>query len=598
MTSNELREKFLNFFKEKKHTIIPSASLIPENDPTVLFTTAGMHPLVPFLLGERHPAGRRLANVQICIRTDDIDEVGDEVHHTFFEMLGNWSLGDYFKEEAITLSFEFLTDKKWLGIGKEKLAISIFEGDEDASIDEESKKVWLSLGISEERIKGLPKKENWWGPAGEMGPCGPDTEMFYWVGEGPAPKEFDPEDKRWVEVWNDVFMEYFKNMDGRYEPLSQKNVDTGMGLERMLSVINGLADDYKTDVFWPILQEIEKASGKKYEEKKKEFRIIADHVKAATFIIGDENGVEPSNLGQGYVVRRLVRRAIRYGKILNLPRYFLVPLIQKVIVIYGDVYLHIKRRENDIITIIQKEEEKFEKTLEQGLKEFNNFVLRRKPKKGRVGVAWDQAILYGKEAFYLYQSFGFPKEIMQDLCKENNIKFDEEGFKEKIKEHQKLSRTSSAGMFKGGLADTGKQAIKYHTATHLLLAALKQVLGLHVYQRGSNINAERLRFDFSHSQKMTQEEIKKVEDMVNQKIKENLSVICEEMSLEEAKGKGATGVFEEKYGEKVKVFSIGEFSKEICGGPHVHSTSELGEFKILKEESSSAGVRRIRAVLK
>ena len=576
MTSLELREKFLNFFKEKKHAVIPSASLIPENDPTVLFTTAGMHPLVPFLLGEKHPAGRRLANVQICIRTDDIDEVGDEIHHTFFEMLGNWSLGDYFKTDAIKLSFEFLTDKKWLGIGKEKLAISIFEGDKDAPRDEESKKVWLSLGISEERIKGLPKKENWWGPAGEIGPCGPDTEMFYWVGEGSAPKEFDPKDKKWVEIWNDVFMEYFKNMDGRYEPLSQKNVDTGMGLERMLSAINGLADDYRTDVFWPILQEIEKASGKKYEENKKEFRIIADHVKAATFIIGDENGVEPSNLGQGYVVRRLVRRAIRYGRILNLPKYFLISLIQKIVGIYGKSYPYLKRKENDIVTIIQKEEEKFEKTLGEGLKQFEK----------------------GLDAFELYTTYGFPLELTMELARERGKTVDVEEFNRKFKEHQKLSRTASAGMFKGGLADTGKQAIKYHTATHLLLAALRQVLGTHVFQRGSNINAERLRFDFFHPQKMTREQIKKVEDIVNQKIKEDLPVICQETTLKEAKEKGATGVFETKYGEKVKVYGIGEFSKEICGGPHAERTSELGEFKILKEESSAAGVRRIRAILK
>ena len=576
MTSNELREKFLNFFREKKHAVIPSASLIPENDPTVLFTTAGMHPLVPFLLGEKHPAGNRLANVQICIRTDDIDEVGDEVHHTFFEMLGNWSLGDYFKEEAIKLSFEFLTDKKWLGIRKEKLAISIFEGDQDAPRDEESGKIWLSLGVPEERIKGLPKKENWWGPAGETGPCGPDTEMFYWTGKESAPKEFDPQDKRWVEIWNDVFMEYFKNMDSRYEPLSQKNVDTGMGLERMLSSINGLADDYRTDVFWPILRELEKASGVKYEEKKKEFRIIADHVKAATFIIGDENGVEPSNLGQGYVVRRLIRRAIRYGKVLNLPKYFLISLIQKVIGIYGDSYPYLKRKENDIATIVQKEEEKFEKTLEEGLKQFEK----------------------GLDAFELYTTYGFPLELTMELAKEKGRTIDVTEFNEKFKKHQELSRTASAGMFKGGLADTGKQAVKYHTATHLLLAALRQILGPNVYQKGSNINAERLRFDFSHPQKMTQEQIKKVEDIVNQKIKEDLPVICEEMSLEKAKEKGATGVFEEKYGEKVKVYGIGEFSKEICGGPHVERTSELGEFKILKEESSSAGARRIKAVLK
>jgi len=576
MTSKELREKFLLFFKENNHTIIPSASLVPENDPTVLFTTAGMHPLVPFLLGERHPAGKRLANAQICIRTDDIDEVGDEVHHTFFEMLGNWSLGDYWKKETIEWSYEFLTDKKWLGLDKDKLAISVFAGDDDAKRDEESVKIWKNLGIPEKRIAFLSKKDNWWGPAGEIGPCGPDTEMFYWAGKEKAPAEFNPRDGKWVEIWNDVFMEYFKNIDGRYESLPQKNVDTGMGLERVLSVLNGLDDDYKTDVFLPLLQEIEKLSGKKYEDNKKEFRIIVDHIKAAAFIIGDKNGVEPSNLGQGYVVRRLLRRAIRYGKMLDLPQYFLASLIQKVIEIYGKAYPEIKRKENDIITIVQKEEEKFEKTLEEGIKQFEK----------------------GLDAFELYTTYGFPLELTMEMAKEQGKNINVEEFNRKFKEHQKLSRTASAGMFKGGLADTGEQAIKYHTATHLLLAALKEILGPHVWQRGSNINAERLRFDFSHPQKMTEAEIKKVEELVNQKIKEDLPVICKETTLEEAKAKGATGIFEEKYGKIVKVYAIGEFSKEICGGPHVKRTSELGHFKIIKEESSAAGVRRIRAILK
>jgi len=583
MDSKELREKFLDFFKGKGHTIIPSASLIPENDPTVLFTTAGMHPLVPFLLVEKHPAGSKLANVQVCIRTADIDEVGDEVHHTFFEMLGNWSLGDYWKKEAIEWSYEFLTDKKWLGLERDKLAISVFTGDDDAKRDDESVKIWKNLKIPEKRLAYLPKKDNWWGPAGKVGPCGPDTEMFYWVGKESVPSEFDPKDKKWVEIWNDVFMQYFKNMDGRYEPLSQKNVDTGMGLERMLSAINGFSDDYKTDIFLPIIEEIEKLSVKKYEDNKKEFRIIADHIKAAAFIIGDKRGVEPSNLGQGYVVRRLIRRAIRYGKILNLPEYFLVPLIKKVIEIYGEAYPEIKRKENDIITIVQREEEKFEKTLEEGLKQFEK----------------------GLDAFELYTTYGFPLELTMELAKEKRKTIDVEEFNKKFKEHQELSRTASAGMFKGGLADAGMQATKYHTATHLLLAALRRVLGDHVYQRGSNINAERLRFDFSHPQKMTAEEIKEVEDIVNQKIKEDLEVICKEMSLEEAKGKGVMGVFENKYGERVKVYTIGNsstssepsFSREICGGPHVKKTSELGKFKIIKEESSAAGVRRIRAIL-
>ncbi len=583
MISIDLRRKFLDFFKEKKHTILPSASLIPENDPTVLFTTAGMHPLVPFLLGERHPAGKKLVNCQACIRTDDIDEVGDEIHHTFFEMLGNWSLGDYWKKEAIEWSFEFLTSKKWLGLDKDKLAISVFAGDKDAPTDKESKKIWLDLGIPENRIKALPKKDNWWGPAGQTGPCGPDTEMFYWSGEEVPPEEFDNNDKRWVEIWNDVFMQYFKNMDGKYEPLSQKNVDTGMGFERVLAVLNDLTDDYQTDVFLPIIEKIEELSGKKYQDYKKEFRIIADHIKAATFIIGDKKGVEPSNVGQGYVVRRLIRRAIRYGKVLNLPENFLTSLIKEVIKIYGDTYSEIKKKENDIIAIVQKESEKFEKTLEQGLKEFEK----------------------GRNAFTLYTTYGFPIELTLEIAKEKGVKIDVEKFEEELKKHQELSRTASAGMFKGGLADTGEVATKYHTATHLLLAALREVLGSHVFQRGSNINAERLRFDFSHPQKMTPEEIKKVEGIVNQKINEDIPVICEEMPLEEAKKKGAMGVFENKYGNQVKTYTIGNssasseppFSREICGGPHVKKTSELGKFKIIKEESSSAGIRRIRAIL-
>lgn len=537
-----------------------------------------------------------MANVQVCIRTQDIDEVGDETHHTLFEMLGNWSLGDYFKDEAIKFSFEFLTSKKWLSLEKEKLAISVFEG------DSESEKIWLDLGIPKERIKELGEKDNWWGPAGQTGPCGPDTEMFYWSGEKQAPKEFNPEDKKWVEIWNDVFMQYFKNMDGKYEPLPQKNVDTGMGLERVLRVKNRLNDDYQSDVFLPIIQKIEELSQKQYGYHKKitdnygsfspnveidksgdwgyvdrdrEMRIIADHIKAATFIIGDKRGVEPSNLGQGYVVRRLIRRAIRYGKRLGLPENFLNDLVIKVIEIYGGAYPYIKEKENYIKNVIQKEAEKFEKTLEQGLKEFEK----------------------NTDPFILFTTYGFPIELTQELAREKGREIDIEKFNEDFKKHQELSRTASSGMFKGGLADAGIQATKYHTATHLLLAALRKVLGEHVYQRGSNINTERLRFDFSHSEKMTDQEIKKVEDLVNEKIKEGLEVVCEEMPLEKAKKEGAVGIFENKYGEKVKVYSVAEFSKEICGGPHVKRTSELGSFKIIKEESSASGVRRIRAVL-
>lgn len=564
----------MEFFKEKGHTIIPSASLIPENDPTVLFTTAGMHPLVPFLLGEKHSGGKRLANAQICVRTDDIDEVGDETHHTFFEMLGNWSLGDYFKEEAIKFSFEFLTSKKWLGLEKEKLAISVFAGDEDASKDEESKKIWLGLGISKERIKELPKKDNWWGPVGQTGLCGPDTEMFYWSGKESAPKEFDSENKRWVEIWNDVFMQYYKNVGGKYEPLAQKNVDTGMGIERTLAALNGLDDNYKTDIFLPIIKKIEDLSAKKYEDNKKEFRIIADHIKVSVFLISE--GILPSNVERGYVLRRILRRAIRYGKLLDLVKQFLIPLAKIVAEIYKDIYPELKSKETDILTVIQDEEEKFEKTLEQGLREFEK----------------------NTDPFILFTTYGFPIELTQELVKERGKEIDMEKFNNDFKKHQELSRTASSGMFKGGLADAGKQAVRYHTATHLLLASLRQVLGNHVFQKGSNINTERLRFDFSHTQKMTEDEIKMVENLVNEKIKEGLEVVCEEMPLEKAKEEGAMGVFENKYGEKVKVYSVSGFSKEICGGPHVKRTSEIGGIKIVKEESSSAGVRRIRAILK
>ena len=574
MKSIDLRKKFLDFFKENEHAIITPASLVPENDPTVLFTTAGMHPLVPFLMGEKHPAGDKLVNIQPCLRTGDIDEVGDSYHHTFFEMMGSWSLGDYFKKEAIEMSLEFLTSQKWMGIDKENLAISIFAGDADAKKDEESKNIWLNLGISPERIKELGKKDNWWGPAGSTGPCGPDTEMFYWIGEKPAPKEFDPEDKKWVEIWNDVFMEYYKDKDG-YKPLSQKNVDTGMGFERMLAALNGLDDNYKTDVFLPIIEKIEELSGKKYEDYTKEFRIISDHIKASIFIIGDKRGIEPSNLGQGYIIRRLIRRAVRYAKVLGLPEDFYVSLIKETVKIYKDTYSEIKDKESDIISIIKEEIEKFEKALEQGLKEFQK----------------------GTDPFVLYSTYGFPIELTEELAKEKGIKIDKEKFEKEFRKHQELSRTASAGMFRGGLADEGEKVIKYHTATHLLLAALRKVLGDHVSQKGSNINAERSRFDFSHPQKMTEEEIKKVEDLVNEKIKDNLSVTCEEISLEEAKKQGATGVFESKYGEKVKVYSVGDFSKEICGGPHIKKTGELGKFKIIKEESSSSGIRRIKSIL-
>ena len=597
MTAEELRRKFIDFFKTKGHTEIPSASLIPEHDPTVLFTTAGMHPLIPYLLGEKHPAGRRLVDVQKCLRTDDINEVGDACHLTFFEMLGNWSLGDYFKKEAIEWSFEFLTSKEWLGISKEMLAVSVFAGDAEVPRDDEAAEIWLSLGIPKERIAYLGRKENWWGPAGETGPCGPDTEMFYWTGPFPPPKEFNPEDKRWVEIWNDVFMQYNKQRksDTSYEyvPLKQKNIDTGMGLERTLAVINGKETVYETELFEPIIKKVADLCGKNIadlggQELMRSMRIIADHLRAATFILGDERAVVPSNKEQGYVLRRLIRRSIRHGHLLGIKDVFTFKIAEIVISIMGDVYPELKKNKNFIIEQLIREEEKFRMTLEHGLKEFQKITT---------------SLISGEEAFHLYDTYGFPLEMTLELAKEKGKTVDVEGFKKAFDEHRELSRAGAEKKFKGGLADTSEISTKYHTATHLLNAALRKVLGSHVFQKGSNITAERLRFDFSHPQKMTPEQIKQVEDLVNEQIKKDLPVTMEEMSLEEAKKLGAIGVFEQKYGERVKVYTIGNpktgevFSREICGGPHVLRTGELGHFKIKKEEAVSAGVRRIKAIL-
>ena len=595
MKANELRQKFLDFFKERGHAIIPSTSLIPENDPTTLFNSAGMQPLVPYLMGEKHPLGDKLVNVQKCVRTGDINEVGDNSHLTFFEMMGNWSLGSYFKKEAIEYSWEFLTDKKWLSLDSSKIAVSVFAGDDDAPCDNEAVERWLEVsgGALNGRIDYLPKNKNWWDPAGETGPCGPDTEIFYWVGSGPAPKEIEPGDladhPNWLEIWNNVFMEYNKTFDGRYEPLKQKNVDTGMGLERTLAVLNGIDDNYKTELFWPIIEKIEELSGKKYNETpeiKKAMRIIADHIKASVFIIDD--GVEPSNTGRGYVLRRLIRRARYYFDFLGAENKALGALVECVILIYKDIYKELSLKKID--ETITDEESTF--TLHLG---FGRKFLEK--------IIKVENYISGENAFLLYSTYGYPFELILDVARERNIKVDIDGFEEKKKKHQELSRTASVGMFKGGLAEEGEQTAKYHTATHLLLSALRQILGDKVLQRGSNINSERLRFDFSYSEKMTPEQIKQTENLVNEKIKENLIVEMEEMSLEKAKESGAMGVFESKYGERVKVYTIknektGEiFSKEICGGPHIKSTSELGHFKIIKEEASSAGVRRIKAVL-
>jgi alanyl-tRNA synthetase len=587
----DLIKKYFEFFKSKSHKEIPSASLIPENDPTVLFTTAGMHPLVPYLTGQKHPHGKRLVDVQKCIRTGDIEDVGDEVHHTFFEMLGNWSLGDYWKKEAIEWSFEFLTSRQWLGIPKEKLAVSCFIGDESIGIkkDVESSENWIMRGIPEKRIAFLSRSQNWWGPAGESGPCGPDTEIFYWVGKESPPEKFEPEDKRWVEFWNNVFMQYNKTKNGNYEPLKQKNVDTGMGVERTVAILLGLDDNYKTPMFAPIIKETEILSGKKYEQNKQAFRIIADHLKAAVFILGDERGIKPSNIGQGYVLRRLIRRAIRYGKILGIKESFTTKIAKIILPIYPD-YQELARNHRAIHEELEQEEERFMKTLEKGLKRFDEIC--------------KDTIITGREAFLLFQSYGFPIEMTVELANEKGAKVDLEEYNEEFKKHQDLSRTASAGQFKSGLADDSEQTKKLHTATHLLLEALKRVLKSDVKQKGSNITPERSRFDFSFDRKLTDEELKTAEELVNKKISQGLEVTRQELPLKEAFVSGAQGEFGTKYPDIVSVYTVldpsekrGFFSKEICTGPHVHNTRELGRFKILKEQSASAGVRRIKSVV-
>jgi alanyl-tRNA synthetase len=581
MKRKELIEKYLKFFESKNHRVIPSASIVPENDPTVLFTTAGMHPLVPYLLGQKHPLGKRIVDVQKCIRTTDIDEVGDTTHHTFFEMLGNWSLGDYFKKEAIEMSFEFLT--KILKIPVERLAVTVFSGDENAPRDEEAAKTWKSLGIPKSRIAYLGKEDNWWGPAGSTGPCGPDTEMFYWKPNTKPTEKYNPEDKNWVEIWNDVLMQYVKDEQGNYNEAKQKNVDTGMGVERVVSVLNGFDDNYLTDLWTPIIKEIEKLSGKKYseEENKKAMRIIADHLKASVFMIA--SGVLPGNTERGYVLRRLIRRAVRYGRELGI-KNFTKSVASAVFGIYENDYEELKQNENKVLKELEKEENKFLETLEKGIKIFEKLVK-------------DKESLNGKDAFLLYQSYGFPLELIGEESKNREIKFDGKEFEEEMKKHQELSRTSSKGKFAAGLADYSVQSTRYHTATHMLHKALKNILGEKVQQMGSNITPERMRFDFSFDRKLTSEEVEKIQDLVNEQIKRNLPVSFEEMSYEKAIKTRALSYFKERYPEIVKVYSVGDFSKEICTGPHVKSTGEMGNFKITKEESIAQGVRRIKAVL-
>jgi alanyl-tRNA synthetase len=598
MTTNQLRQKFLDFFREKGHAIIPSASVVPENDPTVLFTTAGMHPLVPYLQGQSHPGGKRLADSQKCVRTDDIEEVGDNRHLTFFEMLGNWSLGDYFKQEAITWSFEFLTGKDWLNIDPKKIYVTVFEGDADAPRDDESIAIWQALyetvGLTAElgdRIRAYPKKKNWWGPAGLTGPCGPDTEIFYDTGKAHDPAFGETchqncDCGRFVEIWNNVFMQFDKLADGAFAPLAQKNVDTGMGLERIAAVMQNVETVFETDAFTPVIDKIASLSNKSYKDHERAFRIIADHLRAATFIIGDQRGVAPSNVGQGYIVRRLLRRAIREGRRLGILEPFTHLIAEVYAGEYGGHYAELTQNLGKIIDEMKKEEEKFGKTLEKGMKELEKMLSR--------------GAITGEGAFLLFSSYGFPLELTEEILREKGQSIDREVFANEFKKHQELSRTASAGTFKGGLADNSVETTRLHTATHLLHQALRSVLGNHVEQKGSNITAERLRFDFSHPQKMTPEEIKKVEDIVNEAIKADFPIHCEQLSVDEAKGRGAIGLFEDKYaqmGGKINVYFMGDFSKEICGGPHVRHTGELGSFKIQKEEAVSAGVRRIKATV-
>ena len=593
MTANELRSKYIEFFKSKGHSEISGQSLIPDNDPSVLFTTAGMHPLVPYLLGEKHPAGTRLTDYQKCVRTGDIDAVGDPSHLTCFEMLGNWSLGDYFKKESIAFSYEFLTSPQWLGLDPRCISVTVFEGDENAPRDDEAAQYWKEVGMSEDKIAYLPASDNWWA-AGPTGPCGPDTEIFYWVGEGLPPEGSNKatDSDNWMEIWNNVFMQFNRIDEKTLVKLEKQNVDTGMGLERTNCILQGKTSVYLTEVFQPIINKIEELSNYKYgdnEEKDKSVRIIADHSRASVFILGDQKGVTPSNVGAGYVLRRLIRRAVRHGRKLGIEEAFLAKIAESVVENFKCAYSELEQNKEKIFNELTAEENKFRETLRKGEVEFQKLLpnLMKNPQK----------VIPGRVAFRLYDTFGFPIELTQELADENGFTVDVEGFKEAEKKHQELSRSQSAGTFKGGLAEQSEITTKYHTATHLLQQALVNVLGEHVAQKGSNITAERMRFDFTHPQPMTKEEIQQVEDIVNEQIKKDLPVTMEIMDLEDAKNSGARALFGEKYESKVKVYSIGDFSKEVCGGPHVEHTGLIGTFKIAKEQSSSAGVRRIRAVI-
>ncbi len=594
MTADTLRQKYLDFFASKGHAVISGASLVPDNDPTVLFTTAGMHPLVPYLLGEPHPAGKRLADVQKCVRTGDIEAVGDTSHLTFFEMLGNWSLNDYFKRESIAWSWEFLTSPAYLGFAPERIGVTVFAGDDTAPRDEESIAIWRELGVPPERIHALPKSDNWWGPAGQTGPCGPDTEMFIDTLQAACGPDCRPGCRcgKHVEIWNNVFMQYNKTAEGRYEPLGQHNVDTGMGVERTIGMLQGVASVFETELFAPLMRRIDELTGAHDcapEQVERARRIVADHLRTASFILGDPSGgVKPGNLGANYVLRRLIRRAVRYAKMLSIAPGFAKSLAEVVVEHYAHQYPELRQNREAIFSELSAEEERFEKTLTAGQREFDKVAAALK--------THGQKQLSGRTAFKLYDTYGFPLEITEELAAEQGLSVDRAGFDKAFKKHQELSKQGDKS-FKGGLADHGEATTRLHTATHLLHKALQLVLGEHVRQKGSNITPERLRFDFTHPDKMTPEQIAEVERIVNEQISRNLPMTLEILTIEEARAQGAMALFDAKYGEQVKVYSAGDFSKEVCGGPHAKTTGELGRFTIKKEGSSSAGVRRIRAVL-
>lgn len=592
LTANELRKRFIQFFVDRGHVQISGASVIPENDPTVLFTTAGMHPLVPYILGQEHPAGKRLTDYQKCIRTGDIDSVGDPHHLTCFEMLGNWSLGDYFKKEMIPWSYEFLTQV--LEIPADKLSVTVFEGEDGIPRDTESAELWHSMGIPYERIYFMPREDNWWGPAGETGPCGPDTEMFIDTGRPACGPNCKPGCScgKYFEVWNDVLMQYRKTKDGKFVEMERKCIDTGMGIERTIAILQGKKSVYETEVMQPILKAIGQKAGVTYGENEAtdvSMRIIADHIRTSTFILGDQRGVSPSNVGQGYILRRLIRRAVRHGKKLGIQGAFLAEIAKVVVDLYGEPYPEILENKERVYSELTAEEEKFSLTLEKGEKQFEKMTYFLE-KQGVKEIA-------GGSAFKLYDTYGFPIELTKELAAEKGFTVDEKGFEEAFAKHQELSRTAESGQFKSGLGDHSEQTTALHTATHMLQAALRQVLGPEVGQKGSNITPERLRFDFTYHEKMTPEQIKQVEDIVNQQIARDLKVTVQTMTPEQAVESGAMAFFSSKYGEQVTVYSIGDFSKEVCAGPHVQHTGDMGHFHILKEESSSAGVRRIKAVL-